>query len=171
MTKHNVSIGLSNPKSAENVGSVLRASGCFGVDDIYFTGERYARAAKYNTDTKNANQKIAVTRVEHLLELLDSDCKVVCVELVEGAIALPHFEHPEKACYIFGPEDGTLKQEIVDKADAVVYIPTVGCLNLAATVNVVLYDRVAKSDLSFANDALIRTSRDQNNHVKVNSKG
>jgi tRNA(Leu) C34 or U34 (ribose-2'-O)-methylase TrmL len=26
-----------------------------------------------------------------------------------------------------------------------VYIPTVGCMNLAATVNVVLYDRLAKS--------------------------
>jgi tRNA(Leu) C34 or U34 (ribose-2'-O)-methylase TrmL len=27
----------------------------------------------------------------------------------------------------------------------VVYIPTVGCMNLAATVNVVLYDRMAKA--------------------------
>jgi len=27
----------------------------------------------------------------------------------------------------------------------VVYIPTVGCMNLAATVNVVLYDRLAKA--------------------------
>jgi tRNA(Leu) C34 or U34 (ribose-2'-O)-methylase TrmL len=26
----------------------------------------------------------------------------------------------------------------------VVYIPTTGCMNLAATVNVVLYDRMAK---------------------------
>jgi tRNA(Leu) C34 or U34 (ribose-2'-O)-methylase TrmL len=26
-----------------------------------------------------------------------------------------------------------------------VYIPTVGCMNLAATVNVVLYDRLAKA--------------------------
>jgi tRNA(Leu) C34 or U34 (ribose-2'-O)-methylase TrmL len=26
----------------------------------------------------------------------------------------------------------------------VVYVPTIGCMNLAATVNVVLYDRLAK---------------------------
>lgn len=170
MATHQVSIGLLNPKSAENVGSILRASGCFGVDDIYFTGERYARAAKYNTDTKNVHQSIAVTQVDDLFSPLDSDCQVVCVELVEGATSLPEFQHPEKACYIFGPEDGTLKQDIVDRADAVVYIPTVGCLNLAATVNIVLYDRIAKSDLSFANDALIRSSRDQNNHVSVSPK-
>jgi tRNA(Leu) C34 or U34 (ribose-2'-O)-methylase TrmL len=28
----------------------------------------------------------------------------------------------------------------------VVYIPTTGCMNLAATVNVVLYDRMAKGN-------------------------
>ncbi|MBU0538004.1 MAG: 23S rRNA methyltransferase, partial [Gammaproteobacteria bacterium] len=28
----------------------------------------------------------------------------------------------------------------------IVYIPTKGCMNLAATVNVVLYDRLAKGE-------------------------
>jgi tRNA(Leu) C34 or U34 (ribose-2'-O)-methylase TrmL len=69
--------------------------------------------------------------------------------------------------YVFGPEDGTISQAVIDKADAVVYIPTNGCMNLAATVNVLLYDRLAKSAIAIGDDELIRKSRDTNNTVKV----
>ena len=31
-----------------------------------------------------------------------------------------------------------------EKFDKVVYVPTQGCMNLAASVNVILYDRLAK---------------------------
>jgi len=73
-------------------------------------------------------------------------CVPVAVELVEGAKPLTEYKHPARAFYIFGPEDGTLKKKITDFCDDVVYIPTEGCMNLAATVNVVLYDRLAKGD-------------------------
>lgn len=68
----------------------------------------------------------------------------MAVELVDGARALPEYTHPDRALYIFGPEDGSLDQDIRDWCEDVVYIPTEGCMNLAATVNVVLYDRMAK---------------------------
>ena len=91
---------------------------------------------------------------------------------MEGATPLPHFIHPPQAVYIFGPEDGTIKQQVIDYADDVVYVPTVGCMNLAASVNVLLYDRLAKSSVmqesdGQADDVLIRQSRDTNNKVKV----
>jgi tRNA(Leu) C34 or U34 (ribose-2'-O)-methylase TrmL len=101
------------------------------------------------------------------LDSVAEDTQIVCVELVEGAIPLPEYQHPDKALYIFGPEDGTLTQRMIDRADAVVYVPTIGSMNLAATVNVVLYDRMAKSALTMASDELIRNSRDANNKVKV----
>ncbi|MFT4927372.1 MAG: tRNA(Leu) C34 or U34 (ribose-2'-O)-methylase TrmL [Phenylobacterium sp.] len=164
----NVSIGLSNPKSPENVGSVMRAAGCYQVDAVIYSGIRYGRAAKYNNhDTKRVTDRIPLTGVESLLDGLDEDTKVVCVELVEGAIPLPEYRHPDKVIYIFGPEDGSLTQDIIDAADAVVYVPTIGCMNLAATVNVLLYDRLAKADAHIGNDDLIRQSRDTNNRVKV----
>jgi hypothetical protein len=53
---------------------------------------------------------------------------------------------PDRALYIFGPEDGSLDKDIRDWCEDVVYIPTTGCMNLAATVNVVLYDRLAKGN-------------------------
>jgi len=168
MKKTSVSIGLTKPKSPSNVGAVMRAAGCYRVNSVFYTGKRYDRAEKFNTDTKDVGQNIPLTGVESLLECMSEKVKIVCVELVEGAIPLPEYQHPDNAMYIFGPEDGTVNQDVIEKADAVVYVPTIGCMNLAATVNVVLYDRLAKSDLSFANDNLIRQSRDTNNKAKVN---
>lgn len=167
MTSNEVSIGLINPKSPSNVGAVMRAAGCFGVNSIYYTGQRYAKAVKFNTDTKNAKDNIPLTGVESIIDAISPNIKIVCVDLIEGAIPLPEYCHPENAIYIFGPEDGTISQDLIDKADDVVYVPTFGCMNLAATVNVLLYDRLAKSTKSIAGDELIKKSRDTNNRVKV----
>lgn len=167
MNKAKITIGLTNPKSPSNVGSVMRAAGCFRAEEVYYTGRRYDQAAKFHTDTRNMSNKILLEGVESLIACADPDAKIVCVELVEGATCLPDFKHPHNAHYIFGPEDGNISQDMIDQADEVVYLPTVGCLNLAATVNIVLYDRMAKADLSFAGDALIRSSRDVNNRAKV----
>jgi tRNA(Leu) C34 or U34 (ribose-2'-O)-methylase TrmL len=180
-----VAIALTNPKSPTNVGAVMRAAGCYQVDQVFYTGRRYEQAAKYNkdtlkTDTKNAQGKIPLIAVtdfkntEGLLESIPADTKIICVDLVEGATPLPHFIHPEKAVYIFGPEDGTIKQEVIDKADDVVFVPTIGCMNLAASVNVLLYDRLSKALQQHTNilsdDELIRSSRDTNNRVKVKTR-
>ncbi len=178
-----VSIALTNPKSPTNVGAVMRAAGCYQASQVLYTGRRYAQAAKYNkdtlkTDTKNAQGKIPLLAVadfiniKELLETIPSTTKIICVDLVEGATPLPHFIHPAQAVYIFGPEDGTINQQVIDSADEVVYVPTVGCMNLAASVNVLLYDRLAKSvinqaDSNSADNELIRSSRDTNNKVKI----
>ena len=167
LKNENVVIGLTDPKSPSNVGAVMRAAGCYQADEVRYTGVRYARAAKFHTDTKDVSQKIPLRAVESLTDNLLLGQKIICVDLVEGAIPLPEFEHPENAIYIFGPEDGTIAQAVIDRADAVVYVPTVGCMNLAASVNVLLYDRLAKSKQTIANDELIKASRDTNNKVKV----
>lgn len=183
-----VFIGLVNPKTPVNVGGIMRASGCYGVDGVFYTGRRYELAARsgavqYHVDTKDAGERIPLTGVTSLLAAIPADTKLICVDLVVGATPLPDFVHPAKAFYVFGPEDGTIGQEIIDKADAVVYVPTVGCMNLAASVNVLLYDRLAKSHREAASltsslasglpsnlsggDALIRQSRDNNNRTRV----
>jgi tRNA C32,U32 (ribose-2'-O)-methylase TrmJ len=84
-----------------------------------------------------------------------------------NATHLPQYQHPDNAFCLFGPEDGTLSQEVIDAADAVVYMPAVGCMNLAATVNVLLYDRMVKAAQHVGSNELIRQSRDRNNNVKI----
>jgi tRNA(Leu) C34 or U34 (ribose-2'-O)-methylase TrmL len=168
-----VTLGLVNPKNPENVGSVMRAAGNYNVDHICYTGSRYTRALSYQPRTVDTHRKVSkdvtVMQVDSLLDTVAEQQKVVCIELVVGAITLPDYQHPEHAMYIFGPEDGSIDQAIIDKADDVVYVPTVGCMNLAATVNVVLYDRLAKQKNHQTDDELIIKSRDRNNRLRVSS--
>jgi len=132
MKSGRVDVGLLNPKSPANVGAVLRAVGCFEGDGVFFTGTRFARASRYHTDTRRVGDAMTPQHVDSLVAAR-GDSALVCVEWVEGATALPDFVHPSQAFYAFGPEDGTLDQALIDQADAVVYVPTTGCLNLAAS--------------------------------------
>ena len=160
-------IGLTNPKSPSNVGSVLRAAGCFAATQILYTGNRFDKARAFHTDTKKVAEHIPLTRCDDFFAAKIEGMQVICVDLIEGAIALPDFQHPENALYIFGPEDGSIDQATINQADHVVFIPTIGCLNLAASVNIVLYDRSAKLNNVAASDEQIRHSRDRNNATKV----
>jgi len=167
-----VSIGLINPKSPDNVSSVMRSAGNFQIDSVFYTGTRYPRAVKRNPGSVDMSRKVSrdipLSALHCLIDEAPENMQLVCVEFAENAIALPEYQHPQNAFYIFGPEDGTMSQDVIDRADDVVYVPTIGCMNLAATVNVVLYDRLAKSSHCFQGNTLIRKSRDINNSLKVN---
>lgn len=166
-TESTAIIGLYNPKNPTNVGAVMRAAGCYDAAQVRYNGTRYNRAVKFQTDTHNSKERIELVEMEDLTANIADDVEIVCVELVLGATALPQFTHPQKAIYVFGPEDGSLPQEVVDKANHVVYVPTHGCMNLAATVNVVLYDRLAKT-LNIVDDhQQVLANRDNKNRLKV----
>jgi tRNA(Leu) C34 or U34 (ribose-2'-O)-methylase TrmL len=137
---------------------------------VHYTGVRFDRAERHRTDTNNTSRKVSLNQVDNLAESMPDGMQLVCVELVEGAMPLPEFEHPEQAMYVFGPEDGSVPQPLVDRADHVVYVPTIGCMNLAASVNVLLYDRLAKSSRGKRDDSIVLSSRDVNNRLKVKAK-
>jgi tRNA(Leu) C34 or U34 (ribose-2'-O)-methylase TrmL len=134
-------IGLDNPKTDINVGSALRAAGIYGASFVAATGGRFKKAP---TDTMKHYRHLPLLRPESLKEVLPFDCVPVAVDLIEGATPLPMYEHPERAFYIFGAEDNTLGSRITSWCRDIIYVPTNGCMNLAAAVNVILYDRMAK---------------------------
>jgi len=139
-------IGCDNPKTPANMGSVLRAAGCYQAALVAFAGARPARlrANKCMTDTQKAYRHIPTLWCENLKDIIPVDCVPVAVDLIDGARSLIEYTHPERAFYIFGPEDGTLGKRITEFCRDVIYIPTNHCMNLAATVNVILYDRMVK---------------------------
>jgi len=141
-------IGLDNPKNSINVGAVLRAAGIYGAAFVATTGQRYKRSA---TDTMKHYRHIPLLHPDSLWDVIPFDCVPIAVDLIEGAIPLPEYVHPQRAFYIFGAEDNTLGERITSWCRDIVYIPTAGCMNLAATVNVVLYDRLAKQLTKAAN--------------------
>lgn len=141
MTRGYAAIGLDRVKDAANLGGVLRAAGCFGASLVVVGG---GRLGKYATDTMKAWKHIPALEVADVWAAVPFGCMPVVVELSERARPIENFVHPERAFYIFGPEDGSVSKAIVERAPAVVRIPSGACLNLAAAVNVVLYDRRAK---------------------------
>ena len=171
MNRPQAHVGLTDPKNPENVGAVMRAAGCYNALSVTYTGNRYNRAKErsnaLNTDTKNVAARIPLSHVESFQTALPAGAVPVAIELVEGATSLVDFVHPDNAYYIFGPEDKSLAKDVVNWCKHVIYIPTVGCMNLAATVNVVLYDRLAKLGAAEQGDSLIRKSRDNNNRLKL----
>lgn len=137
------SIGLVRPKDVANVGSVLRAAFCYDVSMVAIQGDR--TPVRSHIDTPKAWRHIPVLRGDDLHALIPFDAVPVAIDLVDGAVDLVDFQHPVRAFYVFGPEDGTLGRGTLDWCQHRVMVPTRTCMNLAATVNVVLYDRLAKS--------------------------
>jgi tRNA(Leu) C34 or U34 (ribose-2'-O)-methylase TrmL len=137
-------IGLDNPKHGVNVGAALRAAGCYGAS-LVVVGGRVQRFGRRPTDTSKAWRRIPLQRADNLRDAIPYGCVPVAVDLIEGAESLVDYRHPERAFYVFGAEDNTLGDRILSWCRDVVYVPTTACMNLAATVNVILYDRAAKA--------------------------
>lgn len=135
-------IGLCQPKTAANVGSVLRAAHCYGASLVASSGIRFKPTA--GTNTPQAHRHIPFLRVEDIFSAVPYDCIPVVVEMEEGATPIQDFIHPERAFYILGPEDGSVPKDVSSLCPLHVYIPTRDCMNLAATANVILFDRMMK---------------------------
>ena len=157
-----IAIVLNNPKSAVNVGGVIRAASVLGAERVYWTGTR-VEDKRYLADhagTSLAKKKWRLPREERMKaynidwgveegaldRLVHEGFKPVCIELVDGAQLLPFYDHPEgDTVYVFGPEDGDVPKGVRHFCHDFVQVPSKHCMNLAATANVVLYDRLAKS--------------------------
>lgn len=135
-------IGLDNPKCNENVGAALRACGVYNAAFLATAGTRYRKNC---VDTRAHYRHMPFLQVDDLKLVVPYDCVPVAVDLIEGATPLNKYTHPERSFYIFGAEDATLGERVLSWCRDVIYLPTNGCMNLAATVNVVLYDRLAKA--------------------------
>jgi len=135
-------IGLYSPQNDLNVGAAMRAVGCYRAAFLAISGGNADKCGA--TDTASMWRDIPFIRVDDLHNIIPYDCIPVAVDLVDGAESLIDYKHPERAFYIFGPENGTLSKGVISWCRDKVMIPTCDCMNLAATVNVVLYDRMAK---------------------------
>jgi tRNA(Leu) C34 or U34 (ribose-2'-O)-methylase TrmL len=135
------SIGLHNPKDPANVGGVVRAAHAYGVASVAVSGDRFG--PNHPANTSAAHRSIPFYRGD-LRGLVPFGAVPVAIELCKDAESLFTFKHPRQAFYIFGPEDSSLGASVLDWCVHRVMVPTSICMNLAATVNVVLYDRACK---------------------------
>jgi tRNA(Leu) C34 or U34 (ribose-2'-O)-methylase TrmL len=147
-------VALIDPKYPHNVGAALRACSCWGVGQLWWTGDRVTldvpRGERLPREERmKGYRSVAMARDDRVFDCFEpGSVTPVAVELRPQAESLVEFEHPEDALYVFGPEDGGLPKPVRLLCHRFVVIPTHHCLNLAAAVNVVLYDRRLKRHLA-----------------------
>lgn len=144
---------LENPKYPHNIGQTVRALSCFGVEQLWWNGQRALKSLQGmkripREERMKGYKDVGIYHNDRPLELYKGTGVVpVCIELVPGAEDLVTFEHPENAVYVFGPEDGSVDQGTRRNCHRFVTIPTRHCTNLSAAVYIVLYDRIMKQKL------------------------
>lgn len=136
-------IGVEGITKAMNAGGLFRTAHAFGASFVFLIGANYARGEAANADTSDAPGQVPLYEFPDVKSLqLPRDCRLVGVEFLDDAIALPTFRHPRAAAYVLGRERGSLSPELVAMCDDVVKIPTRFCLNLAVAGALVMYDRL-----------------------------
>jgi tRNA(Leu) C34 or U34 (ribose-2'-O)-methylase TrmL len=143
---------LIDPKYGHNLGAAVRAAATLGAERVLWTGDRI--------DLTSPRGRVRLPREERLRQyhvtwerrdrttvfdqVSQSEIPVALEYDLPGAEWLPEFEHPERACYVFGPEDGALGASVLRHCHRFVRIPSRGCVNLGAAVYLTLYDRRVK---------------------------
>lgn len=149
-TRGHFGIGFYNPKYQVNAGTLIRSANAFGADYFFTIDDRYDGQAS----ATGHDRHLPIFQYDSLDEWRKSipfDTEPVAVEITPDATSLSSFRHPERASYLLGPEDGNVP---IDGMEAV-SIPSEWCLNVAIAGSIVLYDRIAKRNSSWAGRPLL----------------
>ena len=145
--RSNISVCAVNFGCDENLGYLIRAAACFGVDTVHVIGNVPER--KYLVPVSGSLIDY-VTIVQHsnphdFLEMMrQQNVSVVSGELSDRAVSVHNYEFDSEreVCIAVGNEHSGVPAEILHNSD-VVYIPMPGvgfCLNTAQTANIMLFE-------------------------------
>jgi tRNA(Leu) C34 or U34 (ribose-2'-O)-methylase TrmL len=142
------SLVMCDPRDPFNVGAAVRAASCFGIPQVWVTGQRCAEKVWGQKRIPREErikgfQDVDILLDDHSLAYF-SDAVPIAVELLPNSENLLAFEHPENAVYLFGPEDGSVPASVRGLCHRRVFIPTRHCTNLGAAIYLLLYDRLMK---------------------------
>ena len=144
-------IGVFNPKTHENIGTLWRGAYQLGADFIFTIGKRYS---KQHSDTLKTWRHIPLFQFKNFEEFKSSalyDCRMVAIEFGDTSVPIQTFDHPQRAVYILGSEDGGLPKEILrDDNVFKLELPSVRTpsYNVAMAGTLVMYDRFIKGEVA-----------------------
>ncbi len=143
LTRGYFGIGVEGISKPMNVGSLYRSAHAFGADFVFAIAPAVDLRALNRADTSRTAKHLPFYEYPALDALrLPRGCRLVGVELVEDAVDLPSFSHPERAAYVLGPERGSLSGALLERCDFTVRIPTRFCINVGMAGVILMYDRL-----------------------------
>lgn len=135
-------IGVQGISKAGNLGAVMRTAHAFGASFVYTVGAHHKALGIDVTDTSKTVKHLPHYQWDSVEDMrLPRGCMLVGVELCERAVDMPSFRHPLNACYVLGPEQGSLSPDMQDLCTHIVKIPTKFCINVSLAAALTLYDR------------------------------
>ncbi|MDA0655154.1 MAG: RNA methyltransferase [Proteobacteria bacterium] len=135
-------IGVEHISKPMNVGNLFRSAHAFGADFVFAIAPSVDLKEIQKSDTSKTAKHLPLYEFSSVAEMkLPHLCQLVGVELMDDAVDLPSFTHPERAAYILGPEKGSLSPEITKLCDHIVKIPTKFCVNVGIAGAILMYDR------------------------------
>jgi tRNA(Leu) C34 or U34 (ribose-2'-O)-methylase TrmL len=139
---------LSNPKYARNLSMIKRVASCYGVEQVWHTGNRmfYEPSKRKSKPNKERLPREERMKGYSSVQLINFDyvfdqfpnATPVAVEVLECAEPLHLFDFPDNPLFVFGAEDGEIPQVMKKHCHRFLVIPTRHCLNLAVAVGTVL---------------------------------
>lgn len=138
-------VAVWHPKTGVNIGTLWRSAAILDAAFIATIGKRYPPQASDTIKAPRHTPLWHFDSVQDFWEHMPWGCLTVAVEIHKRSKPLPQLVHPERAIYVLGPEDGSLPDEITNRAHVVTQIPGAYCYNLAVAGSIVLYDRIAKA--------------------------
>lgn len=138
LTRGVTGVGLIDPRTAANVGSVVRTAACVGADFVFTTNDTGAGVTACGHDGHTPLFTDATVDV-----MVPVDADLIAIEYTDRSVPLSRFVHPERAVYVAGNERHGVPVDVLDRADATVHLDTKWCENVATATAVVLHDRAA----------------------------
>ncbi len=144
--KYKVKIILDNIRSPFNVGSIIRTSECFGIEEIILCGI---------TPTPELNNKVKKTMMNSpikysytidttkaIKELKNNNYKIIALEKSKNSISISKFKPALPLVLITGNEEFGLSKEILELADKSIHIDLYGyknSLNVSVATGIALH--------------------------------
>lgn len=139
-------IGIENPKTNWNIGTLWRSAYAFDAAFIFTIGARYTRQTSDTLSTWKHIPLLQFPTLEAFQESRPHDCELIGVETVPSGAILRGYTHPQRCMYLLGAEDHGLTRAAMELCQGFVRIPAAYCLNVATAGSIVMYDRSAKDD-------------------------
>lgn len=150
---HRLVLMLDNINDPQNLGAILRAAECFGVDAVIWSKNRGCSltpsAAKASVGASELVPTIVVSNLaETVKKFQKAGFFAITAEISDKAQSLINFEFPAQTLLIMGSEGQGIQPLISKIADDQVYIPMSGKIDSlnVSQATAVLLSRLSQSD-------------------------
>ncbi|PCJ93422.1 MAG: rRNA methyltransferase [Flavobacteriaceae bacterium] len=145
-----ITVAIEDVFQMHNASAVIRSCDAFGIQDAYIIESRFGERLDKNI-AMGAQQWVDVHRYASTTGCIETlkgkGYKIIATTPHDDDLLLDDFKIDGKIALFFGTERDGLSQEVIDKADGFLKIPTIGfseSLNISVSAAIILQNLTKK---------------------------